>query len=252
MRRFIIFIITVLVSLSLAAALPFQPESLHYKVMFKWGLINKKAGSATVTLHHNDSGYASQLTAKSEPWADRIYKVRDTLNGRMDNRMKPLFYEKIAHESGDFKHDVLHYDYSQVPVVKAVCTRKVYKKDKLRTDETRELEAEDEVVDMLTSFYYMRRLPFQNWQLGQVRELTIFSGKQKEKLSIKYDGICSIDISDTKIEVYHITFVFTSKGGKKSSDDMDAWITADDRRIPVKLEGKLPVGKVQCIYTGAL
>ncbi len=41
-----------------------------------------------------------------------------------------------------------------------------------------------------------------------------------------------------------------SDGGKKTSDDMDAWISADARRIPVRLEGKLPVGKVHCVYTG--
>ena len=31
---------------------------------------------------------------------------------------------------------------------------------------------------------------------------------------------------------------------------MDAWISADARRIPIKLEGKLPVGKVHCLYDG--
>ena len=34
-------------------------------------------------------------------------------------------------------------------------------------------------------------------------------------------------------------------------DDMEAWISADKRRIPLRLEGKLPVGKVHCIFTGA-
>ena len=31
---------------------------------------------------------------------------------------------------------------------------------------------------------------------------------------------------------------------------MDAWISTDAQRIPLKLEGTLPVGKVQCFYTG--
>ncbi len=31
---------------------------------------------------------------------------------------------------------------------------------------------------------------------------------------------------------------------------MDAWISTSHDRIPVKLEGKLPVGKVRCFYTG--
>ncbi len=38
------------------------------------------------------------------------------------------------------------------------------------------------------------------------------------------------------------------RSGAKTSDDMEAWIAAGSSRIPLKLEGKLPVGKVHCIY----
>ena len=31
---------------------------------------------------------------------------------------------------------------------------------------------------------------------------------------------------------------------------MDAWISTEPNRIPLRLEGKLPVGKVQCFYSG--
>jgi len=234
------------------AASTFQPESLHYKVMFKWGLINKKAGTATLTLRHAPDHYVSQLTAASEPWADKIYKVRDTLNGRMAYiDMTPLFYEKIANEGKERKHDVVRYDYSAKPLVIALCTRKVYKKGNLRIDDSRELKAEGEVVDMLTSFYFMRNLPYQDWQSGHIKELTIFSGKQKETLSIKYEGMEDFSFDGASLKTYHIKFMFTSKGGTKSSDDMEAWISADSRRIPLRLEGKLPVGKVHCIFTGA-
>lgn len=250
MRRLFLIFASVLIAGS-AALSAVQPEALHYKVMFKWGLINKKAGTATLTLREADSKYETRLTAASEPWADRIYRVRDTLNGRMDHSMSPLFYEKIAHEGNDVKHDIVQYDFTASPEIKAQCHRKVYKKGILKKEETRELSAEGEVVDMLTSFYFMRSLPYQDWEPGHVKSLTIFSGKQKETLSIKYDGIEEMEYNGEKRNVYHIRFMFTSKGGKKSSDDMDAWISTDSGRIPVKLEGRLPVGKVQCIFTGS-
>lgn len=251
MRRFLFLIASILCTANLFAV-TFQPETLHYKVMFKWGLINKKAGTATLSLKHTPQHYVSQLTASSEPWADRIYRVRDTLNGRMSYvDMTPLFYEKIANEGNEYKHDVVRYDYSSSPEVLAKCTRKVYKKGDLKVDDSRELKADGEVVDMLISFYFMRNLPYQDWKTGHVKELTIFSGKQKETLSIKYEGITDFNFEDKDYKVYHIKFIFTSKGGKKSSDDMEAWISADAKRIPLRLEGKLPVGKVHCIFTGA-
>lgn len=227
------------------------PETLHYNVMFKWGLINKKAGSATLTLRNNSGQYHTTLTAASEPWADRIYRVRDTLNGRMDHDgFRPLFYEKIAHEGSDYKHDQVHYDYTTPGEVVGHCSRRVFKKNELKIDETRRMEADGSAVDMLTSFYYMRQLPFGEMEPGHKVSVDIFSGKQKELLTIRYVGLDPVDIDGTRHEAYHVKFLFTSKGGTKTSDDMDAWISTGPRRIPLKLEGKLPVGKVRCFFAG--
>ena len=225
-------------------------ETLNYKVMFKWGLINKQAGSATLTLRHGKDNYDAKLTAHSAPWADRIFCVRDTLIGRMTYAdFSPLFYEKIAHEGNDYKHDTVLYDYSLYPAkTMANCTRKEFRKGEKRKDEKRAMESERQALDMLTSFYFMRTLPFNKWVKGQTQVADIFSGKQKEELSIVYDGIEKIKIDDVEYNTYHITFKFTSGGGKKTSDDMEAWISADSARIPLKLEGKLPIGKVHCLY----
>lgn len=238
---------------ALAADTTYKPdgrESLTYRVMFKWGLINKKAGSATLTLRPTgDGGFVTTLTAKSAPWADKFYAVRDTLRGHLSpGEWKPTFYEKIAHEGDEHKHDKVTYR-REGAKVKADCVRKVWdKKGNLKIDETRELEAYGTTVDMLTSFFYMRSLPFQTWKPGHRTTINIFSGKQKELLTIKYLGVEPIELDGKSHDCYHITFIFTSKGGKKTSDDMDAWISADPSRIPLRMEGKLPVGKVHCLY----
>ena len=229
----------------------FEPETLNYKVMYKWGLINKQAGHASLALTHDSRHYHAQLTAASEPWADKFFKVRDTLNGRMTYAdFTPLFYEKIANEGKDHKHDVVRYDYSVPGTVSAKCTRKVTSKGQAKVDEEREMQSEGAAVDMLTSFYYMRRLPFNEWIPGHINKIDIFSGKRKELLSITYNGIEDVDIDGRRIPAYHVTFTFTSKGGAKTSDDMEAWIAADESRIPLRMEGNLPVGKVRCFFTG--
>ena len=55
-----------------------------------------------------------------------------------------------------------------------------------------------------------------------------------------------MSLKGKKYSCYHITFVFTGKNQTKTSDNMDAWISTGNERLPLKLEGKLPVGKVQC------
>lgn len=241
----------VVLTATFVSALDFADESLSYKVKYKWGLIQKQAGHATLTLSTRGNEYIAQLTAASERWADRFFMVRDTLNGVMERgTLRPKFYEKIAHEGKDDKHDTVKFIYDG-NIVKGICTRKVFRDGQERVNTSLVLTAEGTTVDMITAYYYMRAIPYETWTQGQEKSINIFSGKRKELLTIRYHGIEEIKGDKSKYSCYHITFIFTSDGGKKTSDDMDAWISADARRIPIKLEGKLPVGKVQCFYSGS-
>ena len=229
----------------------FPDETLSYKVMFKWGLVNKQAGTVDITLRSEGDRYCSILTARTDPWADHFYRVRDTLTSEMLRpSLTPVIYNKISHEDNEDKHDVVRFSPTTKGTTKGYCTRKVVKNKKLIRDEKLELEAMGTTVDMLSSFYFMRTLDFSKMKKGQVITINIFSGKRKELLTIKYMGTDKVDYDNRSYKAYHVSFIFTSDGKKKTSDDMDAWITADSKRIPVKLEGKLPVGRVRCFYTG--
>jgi hypothetical protein len=235
-----------------ASAASFADESLNYKVTYKWGLVNKQAGTATLTLRNSGSNYVAKLTARSDPWADKFYRVRDTLTSTIKrDGFKPLRYEKIAHEGDESKRDVVTYKYTNAKVI-GECTRRKWDEDgTLKIDEKRTLESYGTTVDMLSSFYYMRDLPYSTWKANHVVTLNIYSGKRKELLTIKYLGVETVKYDNKSFKCYHISFTFTSDGKTKTSDDMDAWISTDDRHIPVKLEGSLKVGKVRCFYTGS-
>ena len=65
-------------------------EDLNYIVLYKWGLINKDAASATLSLRSDGSDYRAQLAASTLPWADKVFRVRDTLQVRIQEiRMPP-------------------------------------------------------------------------------------------------------------------------------------------------------------------
>lgn len=227
-------------------------ETLHYRVMFKWGLVNKQAGTVRLTTSatKQDGSVDALLTAASARWADPFYRVRDTLAGVLDAKtFIPRRYEKISHEGGHFKHDLLTYSRDCSGTTTASCHRIDQPKQKgPQTASDITLEADGMVLDMLSSYYYMRSLPFQSMKEGDIRVVTVFSGSRKETLTISYDGTADVEIDGNRLPAYAITFRFTGKGGKKTSDDMKAWISTDASRIPLKLTGKLPVGEVQCFY----
>lgn len=230
-------------------------ETVTYDVMYKWGLINKKAGSVAITTfpESGSSVFNARLTAATAPWADKLYLVRDTLKGRIDyDTFFPSYYEKITHEGGDYNRHLLYFSRNG-DTAKAEATRwRLHKKDKEVVKSTKVHEAKGQSMDMLTAFYFMRQLKFQQMKTGDAVKVNIFSGTQKEILTIRYKGVEMVELHGKRYPSYHITFTFTTDGGKISSDNMDAWIATDGTHIPLLLEGKLPVGKVRALYSGSL
>lgn len=253
MRKTIgLFILTLLAGISSARAYELHDEDLAYKVMYKWGLIKKQAGTVTIeTRAAADGFYSSKLIGVSASWADRFFSVRDTLTGTLDsNSLAPVYYEKIAREGGGYKRDVIEYTREGDSVV-GRCTRwKLDKKAKKIVETRTDQVSSGFTVDILGAFYYMRHLDYATMQPGESVSCTIFSGQKKETLRITFQGLAPVTIDGSVTDTYYITFTFTGNNGKKSSDDMNAWISTDPQRIPLVMVGNLPVGSIRCYYIG--
>lgn len=244
----------VALTLILLSALPamaaFSNESLRYVISYKWGVVHKDAGDAVLSLRNSGGNYNITLTAKTKPWADKVFTVRDTLRSVVKaSGLKPVSYAKITHEGGKYARDDIKYSYAGSKVT-ASCNRVKNKKGKI-SKSSRTLAAASPAYDMLSVFYYLRSLDYTKMQKGHIYRATVFSGKQAETISIRLLGTEKIKLRDKRtVSAYHVRFNFTSSGKKKSSADMDTWISTDARHIPLLLEGSLPVGKVKCYYVG--
>ena len=221
----------------------FSNETLNYEVVYHWGMIWKHAADATLTTRKTKDGYYAQLTGKTRSWADKVYPVRDTLKCTMNKDLKPLQYEKLTHEKDYYARDVIKFSYNYSNT-SAHCTR--YRKGGTTSID---LSAKTQAYDMVSVFYMLRNLDYDELSRNKNYTTVIFSGKEKEYLTINYKGVETIKMRDgTKRKAHAITFRFTQKGGKQSSDNLSAWMSTDDSRIPLLLVGKLPVGEVKCYY----
>lgn len=219
-------------------------ETLKYDIVYHWGLIWKHAGSATLTVKPQGSNYQVMLAARTISWADKVFKVRDTLSCTMQPvvGLRPLVYRKASHEGKHTGVDIVRYSYSG-KVSNAECTRIRPGK----ADQHINLQANGQAYDMLSIFYYLRSLDFNAMTVGRTYSTTVFSGKKKETLRLKLVGSESIELRDkSKHKAYHISFTFTTDGQTKSSDDMHVWISTDSAHKPLMMKGKLPIGEVRC------
>lgn len=231
-----------------AAELP--DEDLHYSIMYKWGLINKEAGRATLSLRSDGDKYRAMLAARTVPWADKVFRVRDTLKSEMARpSCLPGLYVKLTHEGPTNKLDRLTYSRSENNVT-ACSHRERWKTNGQVAVSDTVLYGTLPGLDMLSVFYYMRQLDFASMQPGHTVSFDLFSGRKVERLTICYNGRRTVKLDSGTRDTYEVTFTFT-QNGKISDAPMYTWISTDAQRIPLKMEGQLPFGKVQAFYTGA-
>lgn len=247
MKRFLLALLMIAAMCSAMRAFTLPDETLHYVVTYKWGLINKDAGDATLSLRNRGTDYVMTLTARSKPWADKIYRVRDTLTSIVEkDGFRPKRYVKAAHEDGKYMLDVIDYRREGTKTHGAASFLRIRKGKNVKTD--RMLAAEGEAFDMLSIFYYIRKLDFSAMKPGQKIRSTVFSGTKSETVTITFHGKEKVKPRRRAEEdAYKITFTFTTDGKKKSSDDMQAWISVDPSHKVLQIIGKLPVGQVRVV-----
>ena len=248
MRRLYLFIISILF-LSPFIVKGEETETLNYVVSYKWGLIHQAAGDAIITRTPHKDGYELKLIGITRPWADRIYKMRDTLISNVSREhYMPSKYTRIAHEKNKYSRDEIIFEI-QGETTKGTGYKYREKKDGTVTRKDVNIEGNFPAYDILSVFYFLRDIDFNNLKENETIHATIFSGDQSEKLTVQCKGKEKIKLKDkTERETWHITFKFTTKGGTKSSDDIDCWISEDSSHIPLLIVGSLPVGQIRCTY----
>ena len=161
----------------------FADETLKYVITYKWGLLTKDSGDATLSLKNQGSKYYIQLTGKTKPWADGLFRVRDTLVSVVDKAtFRPISYTKAAHEGDKYGKDVIEYSYSGNSVT-GKATKYRDKKGKITT-ETLDLASKGDTFDMLSVFYWIRRIDPATLPIGEKVSATLFSGLHEENVKI--------------------------------------------------------------------
>ena len=219
----------------------FIGEQLDYEIVFHWGIIWKHAASATMSFGQSGQGYSAKLTARTVSWADKLYQVRDTLTCKIRSDLKPLKYVKAAHEHKYFAIDKIDFSHSGGTTT-GDCQR-------IRKDGTTglQLSSTGPTFDMFSVFYYLRALDYSGMQSGHKETVTIFSGQEKETLTVRYITQEDVKLRDKSVhKSHHITFTFTSEDGKESSTPINVWLSTDAAHIPLLIIGKIRIGEVRC------
>jgi hypothetical protein len=214
--------------------MPFVPgERLVFAL--SWGVI--PAGTATLEVGpmanvNGQDCYHFILTAESNDFVDIFYKVRDRIESFVDTGMtRSLLYTKKQREGSTHRDVTVFFDW-----------------DKKRVQRTNFDKFEDSAAvsdgcfDPLSAFYFARMKPLNK---DRVIERPVTDGKKvvigkatvlrRETLVV---GNHRYDTFLLQPELKHVGGVFE----KSKNANIHVWVTADARRIPVKVQSKVAVG----------
>ncbi len=214
--------------------LPFQPgERLVYEL--KWEFI--KAGEASlsvmpVTTVDGQEAFHFVMTAKTVPFIDLFYKVRDRIDAYTDIGLgHSVFYKKKQREGKTRRDIVVIFDW------------KDHRAQYIKSGKPRDpIDLMPGTFDPLSAFFYVRTIPPEP---GKFIERPVTDGKRNvtgratvvRKERIEIDGK-DHDAYLIEPELKHIRGVF-----EKSEDaSIQVWISADHRRIPLRVKSKVVVG----------
>jgi len=213
--------------------LPFSPgEKLTFQA--KWGII--PAGEAVLEVLPVEEINGIKLlhfvmTARTHAYIDPFYKVRDRIDAYTDTGMTHSFLYKVAKEGKRKKQIVVRLD-----------REKGFAQYSNFGEKKTAIQILPGSFDPLSVFYAFR---LHDLQENKRIEVPVTDGKKcvlgVANVLVRERVALSSGVFDTYLvepDLKHIGGVF-----EKSRDaKLKIWVTADARRIPVRIESKLAVG----------
>ncbi len=237
---FLISILSFLVSsVSLAGEsdkkreIPFEPgEKLHFEV--RWGFI--RAGEASLQILpieevNGEKVLRFLMSARTTPFVDVFYKVRDTYESLTDMGMNHAIHYRKNKEGHRKKEVIVRFDWEKMET------------QYIRTGEDwRPVPLISGSFDPLSVFYAFRT---HDLEVGKELLVPVSDGKKCVMGIAKVLKRERIKVKMGEYDAYLIEPDMKDIGGVfEKSDDakIKVWVTADDKKIPLRFKSKVIVG----------
>lgn len=230
----ICFSITLLKDSLAAKGQAFLPgEVLKYEI--RWSFIPAGEVSLAVlpiTTMQNQHSYHFQLKAKTYPFIDTFYKVRDRIDSYTDLSVsKTLLYLKKQQEGSTNRDIRVDFDWSKKLAQYSNHGQKM-----------EPIPIKDGTLDTLSSYYFLR-----NMKLNEEKNVICYltDGKRNLPGIAKIIGNQTIETEAGQFETIIIDLDMKDVKGvfeKSRNAKIRIWVTDDHRHIMVKAKSKVVVG----------
>ncbi len=242
MKKYAAFGLSVLffVFSALTSASGFQvAERLVYDLT--WAGI--KTGTATLEVSSDNKKTRIVSTARSADWVSVFYTVDDRIESELSVPGPraligtPMNYRVKIREGRHRRNKEVVFDNA---------SRRASFTDHL-TGEKKNVGIQDNTFDPLSSFYYVRTL---KTEVGRSVYVDVLDNKKLWNVEVRVIRKERIDTSLGSFDTIVIKPLLKSEGIFNKRGDMYIWLTDDKKRVPVKMQTKVALGRVTATLVG--
>jgi len=207
----------------------------YFQFSIDWSGLN--GGSALMQVQNLttvDGHRAWRIVTKAESnsFVSKFYKVRDRAESYVD--AESLFtrrFEKHLRE-GSYKKDLLiRFDQAS---------------GKALYENGKSYDVPARVHDVLSAFYYVRTCSLPD---GGTVSIPTHDNEKSYEMVVKVIRRERVEVPAGKFDCILVEPVLKSEGIFKSKGEMLVWLSDDERRIPVQVKSKVPIGSISVSLT---
>jgi Protein of unknown function (DUF3108) len=203
------------------------------------------AGTATVTVREKRLSFDSvayHIVAEGRPTAllQKLYTLYYKADTLLDaHTLLPQRGSVYSEEGTRRRTKTLRFDQTHLKASYEVTTATVVKQDLVLPAVTQ---------DVLSALYVLRALPL---KAGGRLTMAVADDGQVYRVQIAVAGVEQVTTPLGTLPAWHLTPVIMNDKGKQEGRALHLWISDDARRLPLKLEADLAVGKFHLVLRQA-
>lgn len=211
-------------------------EKLAYRVHY--GFINAaeaeiEVGRAIVKVN-NRPCYKVNVSGKTVGAFDLVSRVRDTWRSYIDTSaiLPQMFYQKIEENKYRKEETVTFNHGSDVAYAE-------------KKGEKKSFRVPNNIHDVISGYYFLRTLNFENIKVGNVVEVPTFFADEVYPMRVKYGGKGVVKTRFGKINVIKLNPILPENKLFKGENSIRIWVSDDENKVPVKVEVDLWIGAIE-------
>ncbi len=185
-----------------------------------------------------------RATAKSSSFWSMFLKIEDEwVSYYHTDRKRPSYFHRVISEGSKQHNERMWLTDKQVKVE----TYEDVSFTRTKTSETYDISGYTQ--DLLSIFMYIRTVPLHAMNTGETFDLHIFYKTKTHISTVTFLGKEEIKTRLGKLMAYKLSPAPPEDYKKEGEDKINAfvWISADKRRLPLYMEGKLSFGTAKLI-----